>query len=224
MMKKKIILLASSVVAVPLTAAIFASLIRKRKLKSPEANITSFTQVSSKRNSFNIAIDTSINRQQKEESFAHWKNNQVESEAIEVTTTAKVTPATTTTSTISNNITHDEDRDFAPPAALVTVPSSLEPSSSSSGIEVTSSSSSTQFPVAEEISVSDEARKAGESLKELIAEAIKDAKDSAKETGKRLKQQTADIAATADSTDIQSLKDHTSTLMGIFETMMIENP
>ncbi|MDQ3848338.1 MAG: hypothetical protein M3261_05210 [Thermoproteota archaeon] len=72
------------------------------------------------------------------------------------------------------------------------------------------------------MSIHDESMKAGESLKELIVEAIKDAKDSAKETGKRLKQQNGDIAATADSTDIQSLKDHTSTLMGIFETMMIE--
>jgi hypothetical protein len=209
MMKKKTILLASSVVAVPLAAAIFASLVRKRKLKSPEANITSLPQTSSKGNSFNIATSGTINRQQKEEElFIEWKNNQEESEPIEVTTARNASSATTTASITSNNITN-EDRNLAPSAALVIVSSSLEPPSSHS-------------PQVEEISVSDEARKSGESLKDLIVEAIKDAKDSAKETGKRLKQQTVDIAATADSTDIQFLQDHRTTLVRIFEAMMTE--
>jgi hypothetical protein len=210
MMKKKTILLASSVVAVPLAAAIFASLVRKRKLKSPGANITSFPQTSSKGNSFNIATRSgTINRQQKEEElFIEWRNNQEESEPIEVTTAMNATSSTSNTSLTSNNITN-EDRNLAPSAALAIVSSSLEPPSS-------------QSPVVEEISVSDEARKSGESLKDLIVEAIKDAKDSAKETGKRLKQQTVDIAARADSTDNQSLQDHSSTLVRIFEAMMTE--
>ena len=77
-------------------------------------------------------------------------------------------------------------------------------------------------PKEQEASISDEARKAGESLKELIVAAIKDAKDSAKGTGKRLKEETIDIAATADSKDIQSIGDTLNTLVALFEKTMTE--
>src|SRR5918996_839272 len=68
--------------------------------------------------------------------------------------------------------------------------------------------------------ISNEAKRAGESLKELVVTAIKEAKDSATGTGKRLKEQTIDIAATADSKDIHSLGDNL--LVSLFEETMIE--
>jgi hypothetical protein len=82
--------------------------------------------------------------------------------------------------------------------------------------------SSSQTPKEEEISVSDEARKTGESLKELIVTAIKEAKDSAKGTGKRLKEQTIDIASTVDTKDVRSLGDNVKASVQLFEEIMIE--
>jgi hypothetical protein len=73
-----------------------------------------------------------------------------------------------------------------------------------------------------EISVSDEVKKAGESLKELVITAVKEAKDSTKETGKRLKGQTISITATSDSKDIRSLGSNGDTMVGLFEEIMIE--
>ena len=64
--------------------------------------------------------------------------------------------------------------------------------------------------------------KAGESLKELIVTAIKGAKDSAKETGKRLKEQTINIATTVDSKDIRSLGDNVNASVLLFEETMIK--
>ena len=89
-----------------------------------------------------------------------------------------------------------------PPTLAMSSP--LVPSSTSDS----ALANSPQTPKEEEISVSDEARKAGVSLKELIVTAIKEAKDSATETGKRLKEQTINIASTVDSKDIHSLGDN----------------
>jgi hypothetical protein len=84
-------------------------------------------------------------------------------------------------------------------------------------------SAMTQTPKEQEISISDDAKKAGESLKEWIAAAIKDAKDSTKGTGKRLKEETIGDAAPTDSKeDIQSLGDTLNTLAGLFEKSMVE--
>jgi hypothetical protein len=84
-------------------------------------------------------------------------------------------------------------------------------------------SAMTQTPKEQEISISDDAKKAGESLKEWIAAAIKDAKDSTKGTGKRLKEETIGDAAPTDSKeDIQSLGDTLNTLAGLFEKTMVE--
>ena len=80
--------------------------------------------------------------------------------------------------------------------------------------------SSSQTPKEEEISVSDEATKAGESLKELIITAIKEAKDSAKGTGKRLKEQTINISTTVDSKDIRSLGHNVNASLQLFEETM----
>ena len=83
-------------------------------------------------------------------------------------------------------------------------------------------SAMTQTSKEQEISISDDAKKAGESLKEWIAAAIKDSKDSAKGTGKRLKEQTINIVTTADSKDIHSLGDNVNSLVTLFEETMVE--
>jgi hypothetical protein len=124
---------------------------------------------------------------------------------------------TTNASIISKNTTPE-----------VAVPSSPATSDTSDSEEVIvdssspSSPSSPLTPIEEEISVSDEAKKSGESLKDLIVTAIKEAKDSAKGTGKRLKEQTINIAATTDSKEIHSLGDNVNALVGLFEETMIE--
>ena len=74
----------------------------------------------------------------------------------------------------------------------------------------------------EEAPVSTKARQAGESLKELFVTAARGAKGSAKKTGRRLKEQTVDIAATADSKDIHSLGRDVENMTGLFEDMIAE--
>jgi hypothetical protein len=74
----------------------------------------------------------------------------------------------------------------------------------------------------EEAPVSTKARQAGESLKELFVTAAREAKGSAKKTGRRLKEQTVDIAATADSKDIHSLGSDVENMTGLFEDMIAE--
>lgn len=74
----------------------------------------------------------------------------------------------------------------------------------------------------EEAPVSTKARQAGESLKELFVTAAREAKGSAKKTGRRLKEQTVDIAATADSEDIHSLGSDVENMTGLFEDMIAE--
>jgi hypothetical protein len=74
----------------------------------------------------------------------------------------------------------------------------------------------------EEAPVSTKAKQAGESLKELFVTAAREAKGSAKKTGRRLKEQTVDIAATADSKDIRSLGSDVENMTGLFEDMMAE--
>jgi hypothetical protein len=74
----------------------------------------------------------------------------------------------------------------------------------------------------EEAPVSTKARQAGESLKELFVTAAREAKGSAKKTGRRLKEQTVDIAATADSKDIHSLGRDVENMTGLFEDMIAE--
>jgi hypothetical protein len=95
----------------------------------------------------------------------------------------------------------------------------MEPSN---GIGSAIMPSPSQAPKEEELSISDEARKAGQSLKELIASAIKDAKESTKGSGKRLKEEAIGIGATSDSKDIRSLGENVNTLVGLFEKMIVE--
>lgn len=74
----------------------------------------------------------------------------------------------------------------------------------------------------EEAPVSTKARQAGESLKKMFVTAAREAKGSAKKTGRRLKEQTVDIATTADSKDIHSLGSDVENMTGLFEDMIAE--
>jgi hypothetical protein len=209
-LNKKTMMIASSLVVIPLTALLIAAAAaarreRRKSLKTSE----SLGQTRLKKS---VATTATRSQQQEEKSQAQqgspWQGSEIEKTA----TTAR--PATS----ISTNTIVD-DKDVITPAEVL---SPTVPSSTSDSAVIVSSSSSSQTPKEEEISVSDEAKKAGESLKELIVTAIKEAKDSAKGTGKQLKEQTIDIATTADSKDIQSLGDNISALVGLFEEMMIE--
>lgn len=79
-----------------------------------------------------------------------------------------------------------------------------------------------QQRISPEAPVSTKARQAGESLKELFVTAARGAKGSAKKTGRQLKEQTVDIAATADSKDIHSLGSDVENMTGLFEDMIAE--
>jgi hypothetical protein len=208
MLNKRKVIVASSLAAIPLTAMIIAIAIRRRRRKSLETSRFS-GQTRSKANV--ITTTAAIDRQQeKEKSQAQLQPSSQGSET-------KAVAMTTTTATISTNTTI-ATKDITTPTI---VPSPTGPSDAPDSAVITPSSY--QTPEEEEISVSDEANKSGESLKELIVTAIKEAKDSAKETGKRLKEQTINnIAATTDSKDIHSLGDNVNALVGLFEETMIE--
>jgi len=119
--------------------------------------------------------------------------------------------------------TANESENSKDATPAVTLPLMVSSSAFDNTVTVTScSSTATLTPKEQEISISDDARKAGESLKERIVAAIKDAKDSAKGTTKRLKEETIGIADTTDSKDIQSIGDTLNTLVGLFEKTMTE--
>lgn len=143
------------------------------------------------------------------------------SESIrQVSRTARTEMATNNISaSVSTDLTETFKGITVPVTLTVATPSAVKPSSSA-GSSITASPFQTAKE--QEASISDEARKAGESLKDLIISAIKDAKDSAKGTGKKLKEETVGIAATKDSKDIQSLGDNINSLVGLFEKMMVE--
>src|SRR5215218_2664539 len=122
------------------------------------------------------------------------------------------------TKAVTRTITNATASSKKDPTTTATIPSPIAPSTTSDSSAIVSP----QTPKEEEISVYDEARKAGESLKELIVTAIKEAKDSAKGTGKRLKEQTIDIASTVDTKDVRSLGDNVKASVQLFEEIMIE--
>jgi hypothetical protein len=216
-LNKRTLMIASSLAAIPLTIALMTAASdrarRRNLLKSRESLVQTRSKMS--------VITSTDSHIQKEKT----KGQQPQSPLQGSETTAAT--MTTTTATISTGTTvADKDVITAPGV----VPSPMVASSTSdSAVVVPSSSSSSSSPPSssqiqkeEDISVSDEARKAGESLKELIVTAIKEAKDSAKGTGKRLKEQTINIATTTDSKDIHSLGDNIDFLVGLFEETMTE--
>jgi hypothetical protein len=212
MLNKRTVILASTLVAIPLTAIIIATAIHRRRRKSLETSRFS-GQTRSTANVITTTTTAAIDRQQqKEKSQAQLQPSSQGSET-------KAAAMTATAATISTNTTIATKEDITTTPAAV-VPSPMGPSGNPDSAIITPSSY--QTPEEEEISVSDEAKKSGESLKDLIVTAIKEAKDSAKGTGKRLKEQTINIAATTDSKDIHSLGDNVNALVGLFEETMIE--
>jgi hypothetical protein len=213
--KRAVIIVASSLAAIPLTVVLIAAATHKGRRKSLQTS-GFLGQTRLKKNVITTAATHS--QQQKEKPQLQLRSSWQGSETNKQTATTTTTAATI----ISTNAIVD-DKDITTPGVVLspTVPSST----SDSAVTVSSSSSSSsssQTSKEEEISVSDEARKAGESLKELVVTAIKEAKDSATGTGKQLKEQTIDIAATTDSKDIRSLEDNVNALVSLFEEMMIE--
>jgi hypothetical protein len=223
--KKKEMVVISSLVAIPLTTVLIAMVTLRAGKRSPkrstllrqarsETNTNTNNKTTTRTTNTNTTTARNNNnnhRQRKEEATPpQLKSFIQESRTVEATqvTTAPMIP------------TNIPSKDITIPAAVeVIVPSPVDPSRSIGRATVVVSPSHTQE---QEISISDEAKKAGESLKELIKAAIKDAKDSAKGTGKKIKEETVGISATTDSKDIQSLGDNLSTLVGLFEKTMAE--
>src|SRR5215204_4430815 len=211
MLNKRAVIIASSLAAIPLTAVLIVVATHRGRRKSLQTS-GSLEQTRSKM-SF-IVTTATHSQQQKEKSQAQ---PQPPRQASETKKTAKTTTTTAATIISANTIVDDKDITTPGVESSPTVPSST---SDSSVIAPSSSSSSPQTSKEEEISVFEEARKTGGSLKELIVTAIKEAKDSAKGTGKRLKQQTINVATKDDSKDIHSLGDNVNSLVRLFEETM----
>jgi hypothetical protein len=212
MLNKRAVIIASSLAAIPLTAVLIVVATHRGRRKSLQTS-GSLEQTRSK---MSVIVTTATHsQQQKEKPQAQPQPPRQGSE------TKKTAKTTTTAATIISANTIVDDKDITTPGveSSPTVPSST---SDSAAIVPSSSSSSPQTSKEEEISVSDEARKTGGSLKELIVTAIKEAKDSAKGTGKRLKQQTINVATKDDSKDIHSLGGNVNSLVRLFEETMTE--
>jgi hypothetical protein len=205
-LNKRALIIVSSIAAIPLTALLIAAITYRGRRKSLQTS--GFLEQTRSRRS--VTTTATHRQQQKDKSQAQLQSPWQGSEAKAATTTTTAATAISTSAAVA-------DKDIPAP---VVVPSPMVPSSTSDSAVIVSSSS--QTPKEEEISVSDEAMKTGESLKELIATAIKEAKDSAKGTGKRIKEQTIDIATTVDSKDIYSLGDNVNALVTLFEETMTE--
>jgi hypothetical protein len=207
--KRAVIIVASCLAAIPLTAVLIAVATQKGRRKSLQTS-RFLDQTRSKKS----VITTATHSQQQNEKpqlqpQSPWQGSETNKQTA--------TAATTAAALISTTNAIIDDKDITPPEVVLS--STVPPSTSDSAVIVSSSS---QTSKEEEISVSDEAKKAGESLKELIVTAIKEAKDSATGTGKQLKEQTIDIATTADSKDIYSLRDNVNVLVSLFEETLIE--
>ena len=206
--KRAVIIVASSLAAIPLTAFLIAAATRKGRRKSLQTS--GFSGQTRLKKSVITTATHSQQQKEKPQLQSPWQGSETNKQT-----------ATTTTTTASINSTNAivGNKDITTPGVVLTP---TVPSSTSDSAVIVSSSSSSQTSKEEEISVSDEARKAGESLKELVVTAVKEAKDSATGTGKQLKEQTIDIAAKADSKDIHSLGDNINALVGLFDKTMIE--
>lgn len=198
---KRTLILASSLATIPLAILLIATALHRRRHKPPRTR--GFLRQT--RSTKGVNTTTAIRREQLKEKLPESKPTTWQESKTNAMTRTTINNATVTFKDITS----------------VAVPQPMEPSDTSDSAAVIVVSPS-QTPKEEEISISDEARKAGESLKELFVTAIKEARDSAKGTGKRLKEQTIDIAATSDSKDIHSLGDNVNALVSLFEETMTE--
>jgi hypothetical protein len=212
MLNKKTRIVISSLGGITFTALLVAASLRRANHKSIQVSTLS-GHISSKNNN-NTFCTTSIYKQEEGRQLQSIFPRQG-SYTVEVTMTATAVDTTICTSITNTGKDIAEIR-----LALAGVmPSPTEPSRTIMSAIIASPS---HTPKEQEISISDEARKVGESLKELIATAIKEAKESAKGTVKRLKEETSGIAATTDSKDIQSQRSNVNALVEHFERMMKE--
>ena len=198
MPNKKTLILASSIATISLATVLVVTALHRRRHKSPRTNgFLGQTRPTKGVNTTSATCREQLKEKLPETKSIYWQGSKVKA----------VTRNTTNVTVTSKNTTQ-----VAEPSP------SVPPSTSDSAVTIASS----QTPKEEEISVPDEAKKAGQSLKELIITAIKDAKDSAKETGKRLKEQTINVATTVDSRDIHSLGNNVNASVQLFEETMTE--
>jgi hypothetical protein len=202
---KRMLILASSIATLSLATLLIAIAIQRRRRKSPRTH-GFLGQTKSTTGVITTSASATDRQQLTEKSQGQPPTPSQGSETKAVT---RNTAARTTNATINSTST------TAIPAAG---PSPIVPSSTFDRAAIVSH----QTPKEEETSLSDEARKAGGSLKELIVTAVKEAKDSAKQTGKMVKEQTINIAATVDSEDIRSLGDNLDALVDLFEETLTE--
>src|SRR5215211_8760351 len=149
---KRTLILALSLTTISLATLLVASAIYRRKRKSPRTH----GFLGQTRSTKGVDTTSSITyRQQLRE-----KSQRRQPTHSQGAKTKAVTRAIT-------NATASSKKD---PTTIATIPSPIAPSSTSDSSAIVSP----QTPKEEEISVSDEARKAGESLKELIVTAIKE--------------------------------------------------
>jgi hypothetical protein len=218
------LLLTSCIAAIPLSALLVAIALRKRSnlrqdsaLKehrkvtpvviTPTTLTATDTQELIEKNS-----QHEEQRQQQQQEQAPSPVPIAETKAVVGNTSTSLNNSTTTSTGSKSTDTYASSSSSSSSSPMVrsTIPSDTPVSVSRKNLEQA------------EISVSDEVEKAGESLKELVITAVKEAKDSTKETGKRLKGQTIGIMATSDSKDIRSLGNNGDTMVGLFEEIMIE--
>jgi hypothetical protein len=210
-LNKRAVIIASFITAIPLTAVLIAAATNRIRHKSLQTSGL-LGQTTSKRSIITTATHNQLQKEKPQaQSRPPWQGSSTKKTEKKTTTTIAATVISTDTIVDDKDITN-----------TVEVSSAMVPSSTSDSTVIVSPSPSPQTSKEEEISVSVEARKAGESLKELVVTAIKEAKDSATGTGKQLKEQTIDIAVTADSKDIHSLEDNVSALVSLFEETIIE--
>jgi hypothetical protein len=205
---KRTLILASSLATLSLATLLVAIAIQRRRRKSPRTH-GFLGQTKSTTGVITTSASATDRQQLTEKSQAQPPTPSQGSETKAVT---RNTAARTTNATINSTSTTAT----TPTPAAVTSP--IVPSSTFDRAAIVSH----QTPKEEETSLSDEARKAGGSLKELIVTAVKEAKDSAKQTGKRVKEQTINIAATVDSEDIRSIGDNLDALVDLFEETLTE--
>ena len=195
---KRTVIIASSLAAIPvITLLIGGAIQRKRRKSLRRAEFLGQTKSTKHVNTINTTDKKQLTTWQRSDTRA-------------VTNSAKAITNGITNASTTTNISNTSNN----PATL-TAP--ILHSGADSDIII-----SHQAAKEAQVSLSDEAKKAGGSLKELIVEAVREAKDSAKQTGKRMKEQTINIATTVDSKDIHSLEANADASVELFEEIMAE--
>jgi hypothetical protein len=221
MLNKRTVIIVSCLATIPLTVFLVAVADRRRRSKSQEPNVF-LSHTNSKVNVVltSTATITTASRQQ------HNEEAQSLSPLLQGSKTIEATP--TAIATTSTNIHNGEkEEDIATTTSPLSVAVLYHPREPFTTENNTMKSSSSETSKEEELARSDDAKKARESLRELIVSAIKDAKDSAKGRGKELKEQTGKIADTVDKNtvdrkNIQPPRNNLDTLLGLFEETIKE--